>query len=108
MPITEEQIASLKAANPGAELTLVSNAEVGMDIVVRVPSEGEWTRFRTQQGDEALRPMALRTLILACIVQPPATEFMGILAQRPGLAETFGADVVAIAGVSRASTRRKL
>lgn len=108
MPITEEQIAKHKAANPGAELHVISNADTGIEVLVKVPNEGEWKRFRTMGSDDAQRPLALRQLVLACIQEPSPAEFMGILAQRPGLSETFGADLVELAGVSRANTRRKV
>ena len=108
MPITEEKLAEIRAANPGAELHLLSNDDTGVEVVVKAPNDGEWKRFRTMQSDEGQRPLAIRTLVTACVVYPPAGEFMGVLAARPGLAETFGKDLVEIAGVSSATRRRKL
>lgn len=106
--ITEEQIVKAQTSHPGATLHLLSNADTGVDIIVKSPSEGEWKRFRTMQNDEGQRTLALRTLVLGCVVEPSIAEFTKVLGELPGLAETFGAELVEIAGVSRATTRRKL
>jgi hypothetical protein len=108
MPITEEQIARAKAAHPGVELHLISNDDLGVEIMVRAPNEGEYKRFRTMHADEAQRSAASRALVLGCIVEPPPSEFTAMLASRPALADTFANDLVEIAGLSRANTRRKV
>jgi hypothetical protein len=108
MPITEEQIAKHRAAKAGIEMHVISNSDTGIEVLVRVPDEGAWKRFRAMGSDDAQRPMALRQLVLDCLLEPTPAEFLGILAHRPGLSETFGADLVEIAGVSRANTRRKV
>jgi hypothetical protein len=108
MPITEEQIEALKAEHPGDELHLLANEEHGAEVVVKVPNDGEWKRYRTTGTDPAQRPFALRSLLLACIVYPAPAEVSAMLARRPGLVETFGAELLEIAGVSQATTRRKL
>ncbi len=106
--ITEEQIARHKAANVGVELHVIANADTGVEVLVKVPSEGEWKRFRSMQTDDAQRSIALRQLVLACILEPSPADFLAVLARLPGLAETFGAELVELAGVSRANTRRKV
>lgn len=106
--ISETDIAALKERFPGVELNLISNEDAGMEIVARTPPKGEWDRFRTMQQDDSQAAYALRTLVLGCIVKPTAEEFRTILETRPGLAETFGARLVKIGGVSSATTHRKL
>lgn len=106
--ITDEQIAKLKADNPGAELHLLTNDETEAEVVVKTPSEPEWRRFRSMSSDDSQRAMALRSLVLACVVRPPMEEFAEMLERKPGLAETFGSKLVDIAGVSMATTVRKL
>lgn len=108
MRITEEQIAKQHAANPGAELHVISNADLDIEILVKAPNDGEWKRFREMQTDDAKRPHAPRQLVIGCILEPPSAEFSQMLTTRPGLAETFANDLVEIAGVSRANTRRKV
>lgn len=108
MSITEDQITTLKAEHPSDELHLLTNEENAAEIVVKVPNDGEWKRFRTTGVDPVQRPFALRTLLAVCIVYPSAPEVAAMLARRPGLVETFGAELVEIAGISQATTRRKL
>ena len=108
MPITDEQIAKHRAASPGAELHVIRNEDHDLEILVKAPSDGEWKRFRSMQADDAQRYLAPRSLVLGCILEPSAAEFTAMLAARPGLAETFASDVIEIAGVSRANTRRKV
>jgi hypothetical protein len=106
--ITEDKIATLKVENPGFELHLLTNDDTEAQVVVKTPSEGEWRRFRSMSSDDAQRAMALRALVLGCVVYPTMPEFAAMLDRRPGLAETFGSKLVDIAGVSMATTVRKL
>lgn len=106
--LTEELIAKLKEANPGAELSVIEEGEIGLEVVVKVPDEGAWRRFRAQQDDDAQSSIALRGLVFACVVHPVPADFVPIVARRPGIVETVGGKLVKIAGVSRAATIRKL
>jgi hypothetical protein len=108
MPITDEQIAKHKSAKPGIEMHVISNADNGIEILVKVPDEGEYKRFRTMYADEQQRAMSTRMLVLGCILEPSAAEFTALLATRPALADTFSNDLVEIAGLSRANIRRKV
>lgn len=108
MPITEEQIAKHRAAKPGRELHVIRNEDHDLEILVMAPDDGEWKRFRSMQANDDQRYLAPRALVLGCILEPSAQEFTAMLAVRPGLAETFAGDVIEIAGVSRANTRRKV
>jgi hypothetical protein len=106
--MTDEQIAKLKQAHPDAELSLIKDDNSGAEVVVKTPSEPEWRRFRSMSSDENQRAMALRVLVIACVVQPPPDAFAEMLERKPGLAETFGSKLVEIAGVSLATTVTKL
>lgn len=108
MPITEEQVSRLKAENPGLELHVVSSPDTGAEVVVRRPSEPEWRRFRSMVGDDDQRPGALRQLAISSAIYPKGDDFMALLADYPGLAETIGGKLVKIAGVDGAATSRKL
>lgn len=108
MPITDADLARIKAEHPDHELHLLSNAEMGVEVVVKAPGHAEWKVFRTSQSDDLKKPTALRDLLLCCIVEPPAQAFMAVLGHRPGLAETFGAELLEIGGLSRDTIRRKL
>jgi hypothetical protein len=106
--MTDDEITALKAKHAGADLRILHNEDHDMEIVVKVPSGAEWTRFRSMQQDDAQAPIALKTLVLACIVQPGPDDFRRTLDKLPGLTETFGGELVKIAGVSRATSSRKL
>ena len=106
--MTDEQIAKLKQAHPDAELSHIKDDNTGAEVVVKTPNDGEWRRFRSMSSDDAQRANALRTLVIACVVHPAPAEFMAMLERKPGLAETFGNKLVEIAGVSLATTVRKL
>ena len=106
--LTDETIAKLKDANPGAELSVIANDEVGIEVVVKTPDDGTWKRFRSQSADDAQRSMALRGLVMACVIYPAGPDFMAAVARRPGIVETIGNKLVEIAGVSMATTVRKL
>jgi hypothetical protein len=106
--VTDEQIVKLKEANPGAELTLIQNDDVGIEVVVKTPDDGTWKRFRSQSSDDAQRSVALRGLVLSCVVHPAGPDFASAVARRPGIIETIGGKLVEVAGVSMATTARKL
>jgi hypothetical protein len=106
--LTEEQLERIKAENPGVELHLVSSPETGVDVVVRKPKEDEWRRFRAMQADDEQRSGALRLLAIHSSVFPKGAEFMAMLAEFPGMAETVGAKLIKIAGVDGTATSRKL
>jgi hypothetical protein len=108
MAITEEQLAKVTTENPGVELHLVNSPETGVDVVVRKPSEPEWRRFRSMQSDDEQRPGALRMLAIGAAIFPKGGDFMALLGEHPGLAETIGAKLVKIAGVDGTATSRKL
>jgi len=106
--ITEEQITKLKEAHPGAELHQIFNADTGVDVIVKAPSESEWKRFNRMRTDPDQRALCMETLFRACLVYPSPQDFAPTLARLPGLAETFGSELVDIAGVSRTNSRKKL
>lgn len=97
-----------KAAHPGAEFHVLDNQEVGLEVLMRAPNDGDWKQFRTMQADEEQSPMALRTLVLACMVEPAPAAFAVMLQTRPGLTETFGRPLIKIGGVSSATQVKKV
>lgn len=106
--LTEEQLERIKTENPGIELHVISSPDNGVEVVVRKPKEDEWRRFRAMQGDDEQRPGALRMLAIYSAVFPKGADFMAMLADHPGMAETVGAKLTKIAGVDGTATSRKL
>jgi hypothetical protein len=108
MPITEEKLAEIKAANAGVTLHLLTNSDTDDQIVCRGPSDGEYKRYRAASGGALERIAAQKALVQACLVFPPAEEWAALLAEKPGLAETFTGELMQIGGVSATASHRKL
>jgi hypothetical protein len=108
LKLTEDQIASLKAANPGVELFVIENDELDLAAVVKAPTWAQWRQFRLAQSMPEQKAGANKQLVASVLVQPNASEFEMMLQVRPGLADTLAAEVGEIAGISNASTHRKI
>ncbi len=70
----------------------------GETIAVVPPSRAQWRRFRVVGQDEVKRVDALEMLLRDCLVYPEAAAFEALLEARPGLVETFGEQVLELAG----------
>jgi hypothetical protein len=97
-----------KAAHPGAELFVLANSDHNIEVLVRGPNAGDWKQFRTMQQDDDTAPLALRQLVITCMVHPTPQEFALMLDTRPGLVETFGRQLIKIGGVSAATSVKKV
>jgi hypothetical protein len=103
-------IEAAKAANPTADLRLIKieGDEGTTEVIVKIPNDGEWKRFRTMQADDEQAPGAVRTLVLASVVVPEPQEFAALLARRPGIAESVARPLIKLAGVSAAASVEKV
>jgi hypothetical protein len=104
----EKEIEDLKAKHAGVTLHLLRSDRHDVEIIVRAPSEPEWTRFRAMQENDGQAPMANKTLVVSCLVAPSAEETRAIFAELPGIPEVFANQIAKIAGIDRAATSRKL
>jgi hypothetical protein len=86
--------AELKGKHPGA----VALTAAGETVAVVAPTRPQWKRFRSTAVDEKRRPEALEQLLRDCLVYPDQAALTAILERKPGLAETFGAEVLELAG----------
>lgn len=102
----DQLIADLKAKYPDTELHLLGNEFAC--VVVRVPSAAEFIRFTDDLSDATLKGIALRRLLRACVVHPNEKDYDAMVAARPGLVQTFGNELVEIAGVKAVTERKKL
>lgn len=94
---TAEQVQALKAKHPDTKLHQLSAGE--HTIVVRGPTQSEWGKFRRQMGDPQSRTRAAESLVRDCLVHPAMEAFESALSHMPALAETFGAELMGIAGL---------
>lgn len=101
-------IEKAKSEHPGTPIYRLACEDYDTEIIVRAPTSTEWKRFRSMQQDDEQSPLALRALVLDCLIVPSREDFMLALEKRPGLAETFGRHVIKIGGVSAATIVEKL
>lgn len=107
MPITEDQLDKIKAANPGKELhVLDARPEHDEEIVVAPPTSGMFTIWQQKIAEKDVG--ASRVLVESCCVFPPLPDLRAMLDRKPGLALTWSAELQVIAGIARGDHRRKL
>lgn len=108
--IPQAEIDALKAAHPGSELHLltVGDGERAETIIVKVPDRTRWMRFKEQAADKNRRAVAMEALVHDCAVYPAKAEVMARIEARPALAETFGAQIVELAGLEETVVAKKL
>jgi hypothetical protein len=104
MAIDSAAIEDLKAKH--GEVHQLSHA--GVEVIVRTPGRAQWKRFRALTADEKRRPDALETLLRDCLLYPSLSDLDAILDRRPGLAETFGGQLVELAGLSGEAEKKDL
>lgn len=107
MPITDEQKAATKVANPTAELHLVSHPD-GAEIIVRPPTEPEWRIFRSLQERAETKPDAAPMLTNTCTVFPAKDDLKAMLAKHPAYVEVFAGEIAEVAGYQRGAAHTKL
>jgi hypothetical protein len=87
--------AEMKEKHPGS----VALTAGGETVVVVAPSRPIWKRFRTVvASDDKRRPEGLEQLLRDCLVYPDQKALTAILDRKPGLSETFAAEVCELAG----------
>jgi uncharacterized protein YihD (DUF1040 family) len=104
--ITDEMISELKAKHGVDELRLLEAC--GESVLIRKPNRGEYQRFRAKLAAEATRDSALEQLVRTVIVYPPPPDFSAMLERLPGLAETFGDEVLELVGVTKKLEAKKV
>jgi hypothetical protein len=72
----------------------------------RPATAAEYQRLVDEQAKPELKTTALKRLVLACAVYPEGAEFAALLEAKPGLAQTFGNEIAADAGLF-AETEKK-
>lgn len=109
MSITQEQLDEIKAANAGLDLHVIENPITGDQLVCKSPGV-EWTRYMAEQEGKPYpaRLTAGKVCITMCAVHPPRADVERMLAERPGLVQTFIGELGEIAGATNKASHRKL
>jgi hypothetical protein len=101
-----EVIARLKAENPGVDLLLLNAGPY--TGVFKSPPYAEWQRFKSMFWDKAHQSKALETLCFGCLVYPEPDAFRAMLQKKPGIADQWGARLVAMGGPEQEVVEKKL
>jgi hypothetical protein len=96
------KIEELKKRFPGRKLHRLSATIDSQEIVVyaRAASREEYNRFRREIADDRSKAKAIEMLTTTCIIHPAAEPWQALLSEYPGLAETFGENLLEIAGLN--------
>ncbi|TAL29019.1 MAG: hypothetical protein EPN98_21490 [Phenylobacterium sp.] len=109
--MTDDEIQALKAKYAGADLRIISNDELEIEIVVDAKKLArEWPRFRALLQDDAQEMQAHKMLVLAGIVEPSAEAFRALIEERslPACWEILANQCGKIVGASRATKHKKI
>ena len=101
---SDEVVSALKDAH-GELHQLEAN---GLVVIVRKPSRGEYKRFMSEGADDRKRVNASENLVRTCVVWPERKVFDQMLEEFPGLAESYGFQVLEMAGAVEEASRKKL
>ena len=83
--ITDEEYKALEAKYPATSHELYK-IELRMgDIVLRNPSEGEYSAFQSMRLDDAQKKTAFPNLLMMCAVFPERAELAAAVSRWPGI-----------------------
>ena len=76
----------------------------GRALAFRRPNDSEWHRYRSEALDPnpQTKARALHSIVIPCCLYPARAEFLRLVAERPGLVELCGGELVEFAGLVRA------
>lgn len=76
----------------------------GRTLAFRRPTDPEWHRYRSEALDPnpQTKARALHTIVIPCCLYPARTAFLRMVAERPGLVELCGSELVEFAGLVKA------
>ncbi len=81
------------------------------EVIVRPPTEMEYERFKAEASKATDRPEiglnALKVMTRGCVVYPEREAFAQLLTRYPALADSYGNELLQMAGASQSVTRKK-
>lgn len=101
--LSPEQVADLKRQH-GAIRKLTAD---GRTIIIRRASEAEWAVFLGYSADDSKRVAAMRTLLDKTLVYPEPSAFAAMVAEMPGLVQTFAVQATEYNGFLEAKAVEK-
>lgn len=116
----EQETQAIQAAKTAAGIAYpllvieLSNAadpsQPGPRVAFRRPNSAEWFRYRSEIYDQnpQVKANALNSIVIPCCVYPDRATFAAMVAERPGLVESIGSELVEFAGIERAKKVERL
>lgn len=104
MKPTENEIEVLKTQHGQLHLLELDDEAV----VAKAPTRALWKRFRAQTQDETKRLIAAENLVRDCVVWPAKNELEAMWERKPGLIESFGSELLELAGLSNKVEKKAL
>lgn len=110
MTITKELFDEYNVKHDGrCEVLSIGSDET--EVIVRPPTGTEYDRFKVEASKAADRPEiglnALKALTRACVVYPDKDAFSVLLDRYPAIADSYGNELLQMAGASQTVTRKK-
>ena len=107
--IPQAEIDAAKAARPDRRLVILTPDDDDRDeFLFAVPKAAEYQKFRTMVLDDETKAGALRVLVDGCVITPSPAEFALITQDHPGFNETFGGQLLRLAGAGVGVTVKKV
>jgi hypothetical protein len=96
------KIEELRKRFPGRRMHRLRADIAGREVVVyvREASREEYNRFKREAIDDRTKAKALEQMTTGCVIHPEPAAWQSILAEYPGLAETFGENLLEYAGLN--------
>jgi hypothetical protein len=105
--LTKEQIAEIKAANPGAELEMYVTP-LGV-VVIKCPSDPAWRSFSARVlDDNSDRNVTMIEFVTEHVVFPPAAEFLAMRKRKPAMMQGLSIKLQQLAGSKLIGEGKKL
>jgi len=101
--LSDAQISELKAKH-GPIRKLSAD---GRSVIIRRATEAEWMVFLGYSTDDNKRLSAMRTLLDKVVVYPEAPAFAAMVAELPGLVQTFATHATEFSGFLEAKAVEK-
>jgi hypothetical protein len=101
--LSTEQISEMKAKHGPLRMLKAD----GNSVIVRRASETEWAVYLGHSANDSQRLGAMRHLLDKVVVHPAQSEFSAMVANAPGLVQTFGIQATEFSGFLDAKSVEK-
>lgn len=108
MPISDETIKQIKAANPGVEFQVLSHDTLPDQVLARVPARGVYTNYLQMRDEGGRRVEASEMLCDTSILFPDKAELQKMFEAHPALPVVWAQEIAEMAGATAKASRKKV